>query len=211
VVEPFRLESQGERRRAHLIAVAAHLIVTRGVDVVSHALVAEVAGCARTLVYRYFPRRTDLLYALLVAFDDDLQKRIRQEDLIEAIVSLNEAKRGRMPKPLRAVLESLWQPEDFEPTELEFRLAVIMLTRDAALGAAIGDHAAKHHQMMEERVSAPLRGLGLSPVQVAITLDTILAVQHHVTKAALAGEITRPELIDLLFHVPSRVVQTFTT
>jgi hypothetical protein len=41
-------------------------------------------------------------------------------------------------------------------------------------------------------------------------LDAMLSAQHHVTKAALAGEITRDEAIDLLFRVDAQAIQAFT-
>jgi AcrR family transcriptional regulator len=208
--ERLRLESQAERRRAHLLTVAAHLVVTEGVDAVSHASVGELAGCARTLVYRYFPRREDLLYALLTAFDDDLATRLPVEGSVAGIAALKDAKPERMPAPTRAMVESLWKPEDWQDSVLEFRLAVIILTRDSRLRAVIGEHGTEHQWLIEERVTAPLRRFGLSETEVEIVLDAMLSAQHHVTKAALAREITREQAMELLFRVSLHAVQTFT-
>src|ERR1700738_1814468 len=64
--EPF--VSQGSRRRAQLVTIAASLIVARGASAVTHAAVGELAGVGRTAVYRYFPSREDILVAVIAAF-----------------------------------------------------------------------------------------------------------------------------------------------
>ena len=61
----FPLESAAESRRRQLLAVAAHIVETEGYEALRMPRVAELAGCARALVYRYFPRRQDFLIALL--------------------------------------------------------------------------------------------------------------------------------------------------
>src|SRR4029453_5265946 len=122
VTAPEPLASQGERRRAHLLAVAAHLIVVHGVDAVTHAAVADVAGCARTLVYRYFPSREDLLYAILTEFGDVAGARVPPRDARAAFAAMKSARRGRMTPESRRLLNSLWQPDDWQPSVLQFRL-----------------------------------------------------------------------------------------
>ena len=96
MAEAFRIDSpaeQAERRRKQLVAVVAHLVVTLGVAAVSHASVAKVAGSARSLVYRYFPRQEDLLYSLLHAFSEDLGRRMTLAD--ETAGVLGSPKLGR--------------------------------------------------------------------------------------------------------------------
>ena len=210
VTVPVPLESQAERRRAHLIAVAAHLIVTQGVDAVSHAAVGEVAGCARTLVYRYFPRREDLLYAILVEFGEQIDARVRREDARAAFVALKNGRRGRMTAESRTLLESLWRPDDWQRDVLEFRLAVVILARDANLRGVIGDHRAAHQESIEQNVARALRTVGLQPIEVDLVVDAMLSAQHHVIKAGLAGQMTREEAIELLHHWTVQAVQAFT-
>ena len=100
MAEAFRMDSpaeQAERRRRQLVAVVAHLVVTRGVAEVSHASVAKVAGCARSLVYRYFPRQEDLLYSLLSAFSEELGRRMTLDDEIAGVLGLADVRPGSIP------------------------------------------------------------------------------------------------------------------
>ena len=61
---PSRREQAAERRR-QLVRVASRLIEEGGVESLTLPGTSERAGCARTLVYRYFASREDLLMAVL--------------------------------------------------------------------------------------------------------------------------------------------------
>jgi AcrR family transcriptional regulator len=208
VPKPAPLETQRERRRAHLVAVTAHVIATYGVDAVNHTLVAELAGCARTLVYKYFSRREDMLHAVLEAFDDG-RERLDLRHHSRRVIEAGRAKRKPEPTTGRARLEQLWQPQDWTPEALELRLAVLTLIRDVHLGAALGDHQAELERWIDERLHQPMRQLGLGPIQVKIVVDGILALQHHVTEAGLHGEITREDALDLMFLANQRMLELF--
>jgi AcrR family transcriptional regulator len=208
VPKPAPLERQRERRRAHLVAVTAHVIATYGVDAVNHTLVAELAGCARTLVYKYFSRREDMLHAVLEAFDDG-RERLDLRHHSQRVIAAGRGARTKEPSVGRARLEQLWQPDDWTPEALELRLAVLTLIRDVHLGAALGDHQAELETWIDERLHQPMRQLGLGPIQVKIVVDGILALQHHVTEAGLHGEITREDAIDLMFLASQRMLDLF--
>jgi hypothetical protein len=110
----------------------------------------------------------------------------------------------------RRLLNSLWQPDDWQPPVLEFRLAVVILARDANLRAVIGDHRAGHEASVDLNVAQALRSIGLRPIEVDLVLDAMLSAQQHVIKAGLAGEMTREEGIELLHHWTVQAVQAFT-
>ena len=206
MVEPAPLETQRERRRTHLVDVTAHVIATYGVDAVSHALVAELAGCTRTLVYNYFSRREDLLYAVIESFDDGRQRL----DLREICHWLQEHPTWKKTTAKgRAQLEELWRPDDWRPEALELRLAVITLIREVHLGTALGDHQADLERWIDTRLHEPLRELGLAPIQVKIVVDTLLALQYHVVEAGLNGELSREEAIDLILQSSGKVLGLF--
>ena len=212
MAETFHLESpteQAARRRAQLIRVVSHLVVTRGVDAVSHASVAELAGCARSLVYRYFPQRADLLYALLATFESELNARFSFEDMIAGVLA-KDVRPGTVPTRRKEFVEKLWTEEDWERPTLEFRLACVILMRDSSLNAVLGAHRVELQESMERRLLGPLQGLGLTSIEAWIVVDAMLSVMHHVTRAVWAGEATPDEAIDLLLTVSSRVLQTFT-
>jgi AcrR family transcriptional regulator len=213
MAETFHLEppaEQAARRRAQLIRVVAHLVVTRGVDSVSHASVAELAGCARSLVYRYFPQRADLLYALLDTFDAELNKRLTFEDGIAGVLSLKDVRPGAVPTARSDFAERLWTAEDWEQPAIEFRLACVILMRDSSLNAVLGAHRVELQESMDRRLLGPLQSLGLSSVEAWIVVDAMLSVLHHVTQAVWADEMRPDEAMALLTSVSSRVLQVFT-
>jgi len=212
VAETFHLESPAEqatRRRAQLIRVVAHLVVTRGVDAVSHASVAELAGCARSLVYRYFPQRADLLYSLLAAFEEELNERFSFDELVAGVLG-KDVGPGEISAERRGYVAKLWTPEDWEAPTLEFRLACVILMRDSSLNTVLGTHRVALQESMERRLIHPLQGLGLTSIEAWIVVDAMLSVMHRVTAAVWAGEATPDDGIDLLTTVSSRVLQTFT-
>jgi len=206
MAQPAPLANQRARRRAHLVEVAAHVIATYGVDAVNHALVAELAGCTRTLVYNYFSRREDLLYAVIESFDDG-RERLDLREICQWLRDHPTWKKATAKGRTR--LEQLWQPEDWRPEALELRLAVITLIRQIHLGTPLGEHQADLERWIDARLHEPLRELGLGPIQVKIVVDTILALQHHVVEAGLNGEITRDEAIDLILQSSGGVLGLF--
>jgi AcrR family transcriptional regulator len=213
MADTLHLESpadQAVQRRAQLTRVVAHLVVTRGVDAVSHASVAEVAGCARSLVYRYFPQRSDLLYSLLAAFDAELDARFSDEDVLAGVVSVKDVRPGHVPAARRDFIERLWRPDDWLHPAIEFRLACVILMRHSSLNAVLGDHKAELEVSMEQRLLGPLESLGLDRTQAWIVVDSMLSVMHHATLAVWAEDATPEEAVELLLSVSSRVLQTFT-
>ncbi len=213
MVETFRLESPAEqaaRRRAQLIRAVAHLVVTQGVNAVTHASVAKIAGCARSLVYRYFPQREDLLYSLLSTFEAELSERFVFEDEIAGLLSMKDVRPGYVPAATRDFIDKLWKEEDWERSRLEFRLASVILMRHSGLTTALGAHSIELQQSMQRRFLGPLQRLGLTTVEAGIVVDAMFSVMHHVTKATLEGEMTPDEALELLLSVSSRVLQTFT-
>src|SRR2546430_13313018 len=211
MAEAFRMDSpaeQAERRRKQLIAVVAHLVVTRGVAEVSHASVAKVAGCARSLVYRYFPRQEDLLYSLLSTFEEELARRMTLDEETAGVLGLAAVRRGSIPLPTQQLFDSLWHPDDWERPQLEFRLACVVLMRDSNLRFVLGAHDRALQDSVARHLEKPLTTLGLRPIEVGIFIDSMLSVMDHVIRAAWAGEIGHEEAAELFAAVNSRVLLT---
>jgi AcrR family transcriptional regulator len=178
---------------------------------VTHAAVAKLAGCARSLVYRYFPRTEDLLYALLSTFAEMLDQRMTFDEETAGVIAMKDARGGRVPPATRVLFEKLWTVDDWQPAELEFRLACVILMRDSSLRTVLGSHDSEQQRSIEARLGAPLRGLGLDAIETGIVVDSMLSVMHHVTRAARDGALTRDEALDLFVSVNGRVLQTFTS
>jgi AcrR family transcriptional regulator len=212
MADTVHLESpadQAAQRRAQLTRVVAHLVVTRGVDAVSHASVAEVAGCARSLVYRYFPARADLLYSLLAAFEAELDERFSFEDVLSGVVAVKDVRPGHVPAARREFLDRLWTADDWSRPAIEFRLACVILMRDSSLNTVLGPHRVELQESMQRRLLGPLESLGLTTMQAWIVVDSMLSVMHHAIRAVWDGEVQPADAIELLLTVSSRVLQTF--
>jgi AcrR family transcriptional regulator len=207
IIEPF--ETQGERRRAQFVAIAARLIVAGGPEAVSHAAVAERAGVVRTAVYRYFPTRDDLLAAVLTQYLVLHTQRVSIEDAVAGVLALARATRKRMPPATRLLLERLWDPADWSTPALELRLATVILQRDGELLARLqAAHLQLADQDSNER-TGPLAQLGLNSMEIRIVNDALLAAQYHATAAALAGTIDRDEAMRVTYRLSLAAVQAF--
>jgi AcrR family transcriptional regulator len=202
------LESQAERRRAQLVTVTAHLVVTEGVDSVSHATVAAAAGCARTLVYRYFPTREDLLAAIPEAYARVYSSRIAPDEAASSILAAAKARRGQTPTPTQRLAERIWAPEDWNQAALELRLALLVIVRDRDVARDLQD-GGRIEPLTNSELTAPLRELGLSDIEIVIVRDAMLAGYSRAVEAALAGTITREEAIELTCRVNLAALRMF--
>lgn len=85
-------------RREQLVAIASQLIESEGIDAAKHSRIAKLAGCTRSLVYHYFPARSDIFSAINAAFYRSLDALMPVDDQQEA---LRENLRGDKPNSLK--------------------------------------------------------------------------------------------------------------
>jgi AcrR family transcriptional regulator len=197
--EPFA--SQGERRRAQLVAIAAQIFRAEGSDAVTHAAVSERAGVGRTAVYKYFPTRDHLLSAIVAAYDRIWGPHISTEAAIEGFTTLLRASPRRIPSATRRLLDAVWNAENWTEPRLELRLATAALQRDhdflPRFATVEPELAAKRDRMFTD----PLIQLGLTETEIAIVTDAIFAAEYHATKAALDGLVDREGAITLSYRM----------
>jgi AcrR family transcriptional regulator len=207
IEEPF--ETQGERRRAQFLAIAAKLIVAGGPEAVTHVAVAERASVVRASVYRYFPTRDDLLAAVLSGYLTLHRERITAENVVAGVLALARATPRRVPPATRLMLEKLWDPQDWSTQALELRLATVILQRDAELLARL--HTADPDLASQEitELSGPLGQLGLSAIEIRIVTEAMLGAQYHATSAALAGGLDRDEAMRITYRMSLAAVQAY--
>jgi AcrR family transcriptional regulator len=206
-VEAF--ESQGTRRRAQITSIVTQLVVTQGVDAVNHAVVAERAGIVRTAVYRYFPTRDDLLASVAMKHSALHAERIPEADVVAGLLALRHGRPSRMPAATRALLERLWDPQDWTQERLELRLAALILMQDKELMARLGaEHPQIATQLSAQR-DGPLEQLGLEPLEARIVADSFLVAGYHAAAAALAGEIDRADAIRITYRANLAAVRAF--
>lgn len=202
-------ESQGTRRRAQITAIVTQLVVTQGVDAVNHAVVAERAGIVRTAVYRYFPNRDDLLASVALAHSSVHAERMAEVDVVAGVLALGRGRPSRMPPATRALLERLWDPQDFTQDRLELRLAALILMQDKELMARLRSAHPQIAAQLSTQQDGPLEQLGLDPLEARIVTDSFMVAGYHTTAAALAGEIDRDEAIRLTYRSNLAAVRAF--
>jgi AcrR family transcriptional regulator len=182
---PPPLEPASERRRQQLIRAAAFLIETEGTDALTFPRVAELAGCARTLVYRYFPSREDLLVAVIEEFYESLGKRLSPNAAAAGMRSLTDRAAAR---PL---LEAIWD------TITEVGAAGLILFASPRLGVELADRFAEVSAQQEMAWLAPLRERGLSEVEAALVSKSAAAMLTEFIARSRTGEVTRDDALDL--------------
>ena len=182
---PLPLEPAGERRRRQLIRAAAFVIESEGIDALRIPRVAAVAGCTRTLVYRYFPRREDLFVAVMAEFYEVLGKRVPRSAHVAGMRALTDRDAAR---PL---LEAIWD------TIAEVGAAGLILYASPRLGVELADRFAEVSAQRETFWLAPLRERGLTEIEAAAVARSASALLTEFIDRARTHEITREEAIDL--------------
>ena len=193
------LEPQGERRRSQLTRAAAHVIETEGIDALRMPRVAEVAGCARSLVYRYFPRREDLLVAVISEFQAQLETRLDPVAQSAGMRALGD------PDTARPLLEAIWD------TVSELGAGGLILYASPRLGRELNDRVAEVTARLETRWVAPLRDAGLSAIEASLVVKSAAAMQTELLERSRRQEITREEAIDLGQRALAGLVEAFRT
>jgi AcrR family transcriptional regulator len=183
--EPVLLEPQADRRRRQLIEAASRVIEQEGIDAMRMPRVAEVAGCARSLVYHYFEAREDLFLAVIEHFHEQLGQRLDLAAQLAGIESLLDADAAR---PL---LEALWD------TLEEVGAGGLVLRASPRIGAALNDRLAELAERFDARWLAAFRALGLSEIEAALAFRAAMALHTELLERHRRGEVTRAEAVAL--------------
>jgi AcrR family transcriptional regulator len=186
---PPRDEQAAERRR-QLVRVASDLIEQGGVDHVTLPRVTQAAGCARTLVYRYFASREALLAGVLDDYFDRLDARVPEaaQRAAEAIADAGgRARSGAMHE----MVELLWDVQ----TAAGFGGAILRATPH--LSPSLRALVDASHARQERRFTEPLRAAGLSADEARVALDAMIASFVGLALRARAGALGRREAIDI--------------
>ena len=189
-VSPTPTEPQGERRRRQFIEIAQVLIVEEGIDAVRVPRVAELAGCGRTLFYRYFPRREDLLMAVMSDFYEQLDGL--SEELIDAgIRGFVESEGTGLPESSRNLTTLLWDGLDMTSH------AGLILRSSPDMSHELKEHAKTFRERYDSRWHKPLCAIGLSELAAEVAMEAGLALLSTLYTRVRAGEAGRAEAIDL--------------
>jgi AcrR family transcriptional regulator len=204
---PF--ESHAERRRAQIVAIAAHLMVQGGVEAVTHAAVAERAGLVRTALYRYFPSRDDLVVAVHDAQVEVWMRRLAHEDTVAGLLGFAAATAEHVPEATKYLARQAWAPEDWNPAALELRIAWLIIVRDIELYARLCAEHPEIAALEANTLSTVFREYGLGEIESQVVRGTLLNANYHAAVAALEGHIDRTDAIRLIYRATLAVLNAF--
>jgi AcrR family transcriptional regulator len=187
---PARDEQARERRR-QLVGLASGLIEREGIAAVTLPRVTELAGCARTLAYRYFASREELLLAVLHDYFDRLDAQMSEADQRSAVAALIGASTRGEPRAAHELVALFWDVQ----AAAGLGGAILRATpTSTAQMRSLADELRDRH---ERRFIDPLRDAGLSEHEARIALDSMIASFVGLSLRARAGEIGREEAIDI--------------
>jgi AcrR family transcriptional regulator len=179
------LERHGDRRRRQLLRAASLVIEAEGVDAMRMPRVAEVADCARSLVYHYFPTREALFIGVIEHFYERLAERI---DLSEQMVGM----RGlEDPDAARPILEALWD------TANEVGAGGLILRASPKIGAAVNRRLVELAKSFDARWISPLMDLGLGETEATLVFRSAIAIHAELLDRHRRGLVTRDEALDM--------------
>lgn len=193
---PSRDQQAGERRR-QLVHIASDLVEAGGADAVTLPAVAERAGCARTLVYRYFASREDLLAGVLRDYVDRLDARISEPAQRAAVATFLAASQGADTAPLRDLIAAFWE------VQVAAGLGGAILRATPPLSRQIEALVDDSRKRFERRITDPLRTAGLSKTESEIAVDLMIGSFVGLALRWRAGEIAADQAIDI--HVRATV------
>jgi len=185
LASPLALEPHGARRREQLVRAAAFVIETEGIDAMRMPRVAEVARCARSLVYRYFPRREDLFVAVISEFYDKLEARVAPELQASGMRALDDASHAR---PL---LEAIWD------VIADLGAAGLVLQASPRLGAELNERLGEVSARMDQTWIAPLREAGLGEIEASLVSRSAVALLTELLDRHSKGELSRDRALAL--------------
>ncbi len=80
MIKAIHIKGAADLRQDQLVEIAAELIESEGIDAVKHSRIASLAGCTRSLVYHYFPKRADIFAAISARFYAALDELMSKDE-----------------------------------------------------------------------------------------------------------------------------------
>jgi len=188
---------QAAQRRHQIIIAAAAIIQNRGLDALKHGQVAEEVGCARTLVYKYFPTLDDLLMAVMVDWYERLDRHMAVEGQVLGVTdSINRHDYDDVE-----LVDLVWK------TVCESGRAAIMLRNFMGSGFVLGDRLEEFQATYESRWDLALSAAGFDPVKVQIVKECGMTAVIQLHKTYTQGEIDYDQGRELLRDILSSMVE----
>ena len=187
------LEPHGERRRRQLVRAAAHIVEFEGLHALRMPRVAELAGCTRTLVYRYFPSTDELLIAVASEYYAALEERLDHKAQLRAV-----QRRRDGPRPSEDAFEAtLTMLDCVFDVVTELGLAGLMLRGSSHLSEATRTYLTQRSESLSAHWIEPVRRTGLSPLHAALIAEAGIALLVDLVHRWQRDEISRDQAMAL--------------
>jgi AcrR family transcriptional regulator len=184
-------DEQADERRRQLVRVASELIERGGVDAVTLPEVTARAGCARTLAYRYFASREELLSAVIEDYFERLDERVPEAEQRAAVEAFVAAIARSERAPGRELVALFWD------VQVAAGLGGAILRTTPFLSADVRRRVEAARRRFEGRITDPLCAAGLGEHEARIAVDSMVASFVALALRARAGEISRADAIDI--------------
>jgi AcrR family transcriptional regulator len=123
--EVAAVDPRVQRTREAVLDAVREIVATSGIEAVTHARVAEVAGVGRASVYRHWPDRTHLLLDALAGMSD-ASERVGSGDLAEDLaVELGRLREVLGSSPFVPRFVALLGRAEWEPELAELRAEML--------------------------------------------------------------------------------------
>jgi AcrR family transcriptional regulator len=184
-----RADPHAAQRRRQLVRAAAHIIESEGLGALRMPRVAEIAGCTRTLVYRYFPSTDDLSIAVASEYFAALEERL------DRAAQRRAATRTRPPVK---VLESteIMLDATFDAVA-EVGLAGLLLRASPHLSKVMREFLSQRSVQFQQRWSGPVQRSNMPFLHASLITHAGLAILIELVQRWQRDEISRDEAMRL--------------
>lgn len=196
-----RRERKKQQTRALIAETARALFVAHGFDRVTVADVARAADVAETTVFNYFPKKEDLVYWRMEAFEAELLETVRDRPQGETVLEAF----GRFVRTPRGLLH------DDDPASVERLVGVArMITESPALLSREREIFERYTTSLAELLSAEAGG-NADEVSSWVAANALIGVHRAITdytrSNAVAG-VRSPTLTGLVHERATRALAT---
>ncbi|SEG59467.1 transcriptional regulator, TetR family [Thalassococcus halodurans] len=101
-----------EEKQHQLLLVAAHVFATDGMEKASMSGIAKLAGVSKSLLYHYYPSKSELIFSIIQAHLVELEAALAEAD------DPSLAPRDRLQKLVKATLDAYEGADDMHKVQL---------------------------------------------------------------------------------------------
>lgn len=190
----FAIETIADRRRRQMVDIAGHLIESEGIDTCRVERVAELAQCSRPLVYRYFPKREDLLLAVLNQFDERMDEKLSSQEIDLSLRRLGAAGGKEDEAAVKEFILSVFE------TVSDIGLGGWMLWNSPELPHLLKGHARKVKSPLDRsRWSEQMSVGGMGDIEIAIAMRVAIALLTELLFRLRDKQLTLNEAVTMAF------------